>query len=334
MVIEIDPKIKVPIYHQIAGSIIQSIKEKKIGMGDKLPSINEIANNYHLSRETVVKGFKLLQRKGIIESLQGKGFYITTENPDTRLHVLLMLDTFSLYKQVSYHAIIETFGSRAKVDTYFHHFNFKHFERVILDNIGNYDYYLICPFDHDRLPRVMDKLPKESSYIFDRYPHNLTNCKNGIYQDFENDIDEVLTQILPKLKNYRHLNLYFRNIITIPPKELVEGFESFCTEHNMPHTTCYECFDFKLEKGDAFIVIDDEDLVNIVLAAKDKKMEIGKDIGIISYNETPLKVIANNGISVISTDFRQMGEDIARMALNQEQGMKRNPCSFIHRGSL
>ena len=38
---------------------------------------------------------------------------------------------------------------------------------------------------------------------------------------------------------------------------------------------------------------------------------IGKQVGIISYNETPLKKIILNGITTISTDFEAMGIEAA-----------------------
>lgn len=36
-------------------------------------------------------------------------------------------------------------------------------------------------------------------------------------------------------------------------------------------------------------------------------LEIGKHIGVISYNETPLKKIILNGITTISKDFKKLG---------------------------
>jgi DNA-binding LacI/PurR family transcriptional regulator len=44
-----------------------------------------------------------------------------------------------------------------------------------------------------------------------------------------------------------------------------------------------------------------------------KKLVIGKDVGIISYNETPLKKFILNGITTISTDFEMMGRLAAEL---------------------
>lgn len=44
---------------------------------------------------------------------------------------------------------------------------------------------------------------------------------------------------------------------------------------------------------------------------------MGKDVGVISYNETSLKKIILNGITTISTDFEMMGRKAAQLILEQ-----------------
>ena len=82
------------------------------------------------------------------------------------------------------------------------------------------------------------------------------------------------------------------------------------------------------------LIIDDDDLVRLVELANERKLVIGQDIGIISYNDTPLKKVVGTGISVISTDFKKMGKTIGKMILDNEKGSIQNPCSFIDRGSF
>ena len=61
-----------------------------------------------------------------------------------------------------------------------------------------------------------------------------------------------------------------------------------------------------LKKGDLSITIKEFDLVNLVKQIRDDEFVMGKDICIISYNDTPLKELL--GITVITTDFNVMGE--------------------------
>jgi DNA-binding LacI/PurR family transcriptional regulator len=55
-------------------------------------------------------------------------------------------------------------------------------------------------------------------------------------------------------------------------------------------------------------------LIEKILATK---MKPGKHVGVISYNETPLKKIILNGITTISTDFAMMGEKAAELILSK-----------------
>ena len=84
----------------------------------------------------------------------------------------------------------------------------------------------------------------------------------------------------------------------------------------------------------AYLTIDDNDLVTIVETAIANKWRIGKDIGIISYNDTPLKKVVANGITVISTCFAEMGEKIAQMVINNNKECISNTGSLIDRGSF
>ena len=65
---------------------------------------------------------------------------------------------------------------------------------------------------------------------------------------------------------------------------------------------------------------------------RDNEFTIGKDIGVLSYNDTPLKDLL--GISVVSTDFNMMGATVAQMILNKEKGSVKNPFNFIDRESM
>lgn len=42
---------------------------------------------------------------------------------------------------------------------------------------------------------------------------------------------------------------------------------------------------------------------------------MGKDIGVISYNETPLKKLILQGITTFSSDFEEMGRQAALLIL-------------------
>ncbi|HEY0055669.1 MAG TPA: winged helix-turn-helix domain-containing protein [Pedobacter sp.] len=59
-----------PLYIQISESIINSVSLKKLKLGDRIPSINQLSEEYLLSRDTVEKAYKDLMKKGIITSVK------------------------------------------------------------------------------------------------------------------------------------------------------------------------------------------------------------------------------------------------------------------------
>tara|TARA_R110000868_G_scaffold375365_4_gene639871 strand:- start:4166 stop:4495 length:330 start_codon:yes stop_codon:yes gene_type:complete len=107
----------------------------------------------------------------------------------------------------------------------------------------------------------------------------------------------------------------------------------FCIEQNLDFDILDKVYnDMILLKGDLFITIDEDDLVNLIEQIRDKEFVLGTDIGIISYNDTPLKALL--GITVISTDFKIMGETTSRMIINNEKGKYKVPFNFIDRNSV
>jgi DNA-binding LacI/PurR family transcriptional regulator len=82
------------------------------------------------------------------------------------------------------------------------------------------------------------------------------------------------------------------------------------------------------------MTLDDKDLINLLKELQILNYELGKDVGIVSYNETPLKEIVANGITTISTDFSLMGQRLSEMILNDEYRKLKNPLRVIKRNSL
>ena len=78
----------------------------------------------------------------------------------------------------------------------------------------------------------------------------------------------------------------------------------------------------------------ENDLVLLVEKIIETKLEVGKQVGVISYNETPLKKIILNGITTISTDFYLMGEKAAQLILQKSTQHVAAPFHLKLRASL
>jgi hypothetical protein len=205
---------------------------------------------------------------------------------------------------------------------------------LIASHAGEYTAYIIISINHRHIEAALKPIPRDKLFLIDVLPDHLSREFSGIFQDFKQDVLETLSSIHRLLKKYESLTLVFRNTITEVPATLKEGFVDFCQKNIVKHQVIYGKVGLDIRKGEAYMVIDDEDLVRIVEAASTKGLQIGQDVGIISYNDTPLKKIVRNGISVISTDFAAIGCGIAKMILNNQHRKLRNNTTFIDRGSF
>ena len=90
-----------------------------------------------------------------------------------------------------------------------------------------------------------------------------------------------------------------------------------------------------LEEGHAYILFLENDLVRFVNYVNRKGLKLGKNIGLLSYDDTPIKeILDDSGITTISNDFVQMGKLAGRMVHDRQKGKVASNCRLIVRGSL
>jgi hypothetical protein len=186
----------------------------------------------------------------------------------------------------------------------------------------------------DEALKIIQSIPPEKLILLDKkIPDYDFNC-GAVYQDFENDIILALEEGLPLLKKYKKLIMVHPVLIPYPP-EMVKGFRKFCMQNFFKGLVIPDVgMETAVSRGDVFIVKEETDLANLIKICKAQKLQIGTDVGIISYNETPLKEVLLDGITVISTDHVKMGESAADLILKNSRENIKNPFSFIKRNSL
>lgn len=335
--LEVVFKPNVPKYLNVANAVIKAIHEGKMKKGYKLPSINEMSAEYELSRDTVEKAYKELRQQKILESVKGKGYFVKRVDVLAPLRILLLFNKMSNYKKQIYESFIETLGLNATVNLHIHHSDLSILERIIDNNMGMYDYYVIMPHfykDQERFLHFLEHIPKEKLIFLDKDLPDYKRKFAAIYQDFERDVFETLKSAEKELRRYERL-IYVNPSLSLYPEEIKKGFISFCKMEQFDYSVI-EGIDINEEKieGAAFLVIAETDLADLIKNAKKYNLEIGKDVGIISYNETPLKEVLLNGITVISTDHVAMGKKAAEVILSKKSVRVKNPFKIIKRKSL
>lgn len=335
--LKIDTDKKTPKYIQIVNTITNAIRQGNLKKGDHIFSINELSDEFLLSRDTVQKAYNLLRKRGVITAVKGKGFYINRTDITTPYRILLLFNKISNYKKQIYNAFVQAMGDSAIVDLKIHHFNTRIFESLITENIDEYDYYVIMPHfyeDVDEIYKIIKNIPREQLVILDKDLPHLYPKYAGVYQDFRNDICNALESGLELIKKYDKLILVFPKIIPYP-KEIIIGFRTFCNSHDFPYEIIDEIGQETIvNKKEVYIVIEETDLVTLIKSCHLRGLKVGKDVGIISYNETPLKEILLDGITVISTDHAKMGETAATLILENRKEKVKNPFVLIRRKSL
>ena len=328
---------RVPKYQQLINNIIADIQEGKLKYGDKLPSINETSEELYLSRDTVERAYKKLRKLGVIVPVRGKGYYITSVDSLEKLKILLIFNKLSNYKKIVYQSFIETLGDKATVHIHIHHYETAIFNNILTENLGKYHYYVIIPHFtdiSDDTYELINKIPKERLVLLDKNLDNIHGDYISVYQDFQNDIYEALNQGIDLLEKYKKLVFILPEDPGKKGLNIQSGFRKFCGVNKFENEII-ENEDFtEVYKGDVYISEEESDLVSIIKFARKKNLKTGKDIGILSFNDTPLKEVLENGISVISTNFVRMGSLAAELILEKRKLKVRNEFSFIRRNSL
>ena len=342
--INIDENSRIPKYQQIIDSIIHNISVGNLTMDQKIPSINLFSEEFYLSRDTVEKAYSILKERNIITAIRGKGFYISRTKLISKTNILFLVNKLSSYKLKTYNCFIENIGNNSHTDLHIYHCDETLFLNLLDKNKSAYDYYIIMPhfkteeLKHtsftDKVIKAINTLPQEKLIILDNIKPELKGNHIEIFQDFENDIYNALIEGLDKIKEYKKIILIYPEKAIYPyPKRILHGFRKFCVKYKLDFEILEKVYDdMILKKGDLFITIEESDLVNLVKQVREDEFKLGSEIGIISYNDTPLKELL--GITVMSTDFKVMGETTAKMILNKETGKVKVPFNFIDRESL
>ncbi|MDR7212278.1 GntR family transcriptional regulator [Flavobacterium piscis] len=333
-----------PKFIQVADSVAAEILNGKMKIGQKLPSINELSSKNSISRDTAEKAYKILRDQKLIVSVTGSGNFVSYAGSNAKFDVFFLINKPCSYKMEVYNSFVNTIGNKGHVNMYLYYCDEQLFISALKKNINNYNYFVIMPHFRNskkkhvnytnRVLKAIETIPKDKLLILDNSYEEVTGNFTAIYQDFKHDIIYALNEALIKLKNYKKIILVYETLALFPyPIGLVHGFKEFCQNHLMDFEIIEEINnDLEFESKEAYIIIDDNDLVNLVQQIKKKNRILGTDVGVISYNETPLKALLD--ISVLSTDFNAMGQKAAELILTNKKEVFKNPFGYIERSSL
>jgi len=326
-----------PKYVQLAESISNEIKEGRFSKRPTLPSISAISKTHSVSRSTVEKSFSYLTKKGIITPVIGKGHYISQDYFRTPHKVCLILNKLSDQKRQLHQALRAKLGEDALIDIFVYNNCFNTFSRIVESVKARFSHYLIVPHFNDKFENAEELINANIStgkvIILDRKLQSAGSNFGCVFENFHDDLYTSLTQLHASLRKYRNIRLAFP-ADSYFPTDIINGLYAFCETYNLNAGIISNIKDEKIEQGTVYITLRDEDLVELNGKIYSAGFEAGKDVGIISYNESPIKKFIGTGVTTFSTDYTMMGNLAADMILQEHYQTVQLPFKVVKRKSV
>ena len=325
---------EIPLYRQLTNYLESSIQNGEIKSGDSIPSMNELAAELNISKETVKKAYTYLRDKGVIHSTQGKGYFISAQEEGRKMRILIIFDKLNNSKQTLYNSFSNTIGDKDEIIIQMHNQSVDLLKYFLDENISSYDYFVITPhfpLDKDTQLQVIKQLrriPNRKLLLLDYNPMGLNGNYGSVYQDFESDAYHGLLQELRKLKKSGKINIITESS-SLYHKQVIKAVKTFCDEFDIKMECLDDVNEDNVRKNETYLLVTgqlDLGITKLTKFGNSKNLKPGQDYGIISYNDSPIYDVILNGLTSISTDFMLMGQLGAEMILNKS--FKKIKCPF------
>lgn len=331
-IIRIDSSLAVPVYKQIVQSIQKCIEQGSLSQNDMLPSVNSIAETFSLARGSVFTAYNDLRASGIIDSVPGKGYFVSSTRVNREKKILLLFNNFSCREVLLYNAIYNNLPADCTVDIYCYHDDNRVFEALINEQADRYNSFVIVPQIHESTPAILSKLEEKQTLLLGNGYKEYRKLFKGVFLDPAKIIYDILLHFKERVVQYKRLILVPSN--SLHAKEFIAGFNKFSKKFSSNSIVMHDKDFGKIKKGDAFIILDDDNLVEIANVIKDISYHVGKDIGVISWSDNILKNAILNGITTAEIDFEETGKNILSMILTGKKQVVETPVVITDRGSF
>ncbi|MDP2422879.1 MAG: substrate-binding domain-containing protein [Bacteroidales bacterium] len=186
-------------------------------------------------------------------------------------------------------------------------------------------------FDHKKVPEIIQQVPTDKLLLIDWDIHSRPEY-SYVRQDFGQPVYDSLVENIDLVRKYERF-IYLYPEFTYHPKTSQSYFTKFLDDQQLNGFVMTNYKDFKAIKGDLYLLVSDRTLARFLDQCSEKKLEPGVDIGVISYNETPMKKYVKNGITVLSTDFELLGKKAAEFVRTGQPMKYTVPTRLILRNS-
>lgn len=319
-------------HDQLVNGILNAIQNRALSQGDMLPSVNTLINEFGFARETIAKAYKDLVDRGIVESKNRVGFFVSATDVKQHLRVALVLFAFDAFQETFYKVFRSKLGKGVHIDVFFHHNNIEVLESTIQNIRGKYGMYVIAPIPHDRTAGIIETLPMDKFLMIDRY-EEIPGDHSYLVQEFEQSSYKAFAQLSDTIKKYEGM-IYYHRPNADTPIEILKAYKKFVKDHKINSVIRPEYLPGTLEKHKVHFTINNTELWTMLKDCKLKGWTPGKDVGILSHNDEVVKELIFDGITTYSTDFKMMAEKAAEFVLKRKKIQEVIPTVLIRRKSL
>lgn len=319
-------------HEQLVHGIINAINDKVLTQGSMLPSVNQMVSELGFASKTIVKAYGELKERGLVESKNRLGYFVINEATDQTVKVALLMYAFHPFQQIFYNTFRSALGENIQVDVFFHHNNMTIFETILGNIRGQYGMYVIAPIPHSETKKILKPIPENKLLLVDRF-EELGRPFSHVTQEFEISTYMGLKELVGSIQKFDEMILFFQPN-TDYPIGVKKAFEQFLKDHKIKGSIQPDYQSGQVQKGKVYFTIGDSDLWSILKDCKNSNLEVGKDVGIISKDDGPVKEIICGGITTLSTDFALMAQKAAEYVLNRDKVESIIPTILTRRKSL
>ena len=153
--------------------------------------------------------------------------------------------------------------------------------------------------------------------FLDQILPSLNNSNSSIVSSSGKAIYELMQKNVAYFKKYKTLNLvlteeeYFDS-------ELIIGFRNFCENNHYEFKVLDGFKGEDVEESNVYFTMEDIDLVVAIKSAQSQNLELGKQVGLISLNDSCYKEILAGGITIISSKPDEVGKLTAEFVLGNK----------------
>ena len=323
---------KLTKHEQFGQGIINAVDNKVVNVGDLLPSVNNLMKELGFARETIMRGYKDLIKRGIVESQNRMGFFIASADTGQSLRVALVLFAFDTFQETFFKTFKKCLGDDIHLDVFFHHNNIDILETLIGNIRGKYGIYVVAPIPNPRTKDILKIIPPNKFLMIDRR-EMLDGDVSYVTQEFEESTYKVFCELKNVIAAYDEIVFYYRPS-TDTPIEILRAFKKFIKENGIKSIIKTEYIPGTIEKGKVYFTINNTELWAMLKDCKLKELTPGVDVGILSHNDDMVKEIISGGITTYSTDFKLMAEKAASFVLSGKMIKEIIPTVLIRRNSL